>query len=430
MSRLLFHIAIRLAFVLCALASANVQVDNHEQLAPRASGTCTPINPPPQGETCGSRGQLTHPAISGDSQEVVSIDECRDLCARHGAHVPKPGTYPEQYGCYIFGYDESAHVCSLYFKTLAAMGFTQNASSSSTFNSLRCFNCPAVCPQAIGASILDNGGFEASRTLDGPWKTSGGNTTTPGHNSAQAFVCGARCSLSQIVQICPNETYRFTFAYKAAHPVTVSVVYGGNLEGYDSPLPATGASWGSARYWFKPLGLGVTSVGLSFTMADGLQVDDAVVTRVSNALEPAAGAPELVENGGFETGELAPFQFQSGGHVYHYSVVSPGLDGSAHAVQVVGRVTDDNDESYLNQRIHGLVNGTNYLLRLTAVKQGGNAEFPEVYIGGLFYDPPFPGGNRYDFSIPFQAHGESELLSVGYYYGPMLIDNISVKKLG
>lgn len=148
----------------CNTHASDVQPVHH------TSSSCTPILPPPRGEPLARRGYLKQHAFAGDSQMVASKSECRDLCARHGAHVHKPAEYPEQYGCYIFGYDEASHVCSFYFKSLQAMGFTQSDSSPSVLCSLRCYDCPppARSRLACGFLTMEASKSAASSTGHGP----------------------------------------------------------------------------------------------------------------------------------------------------------------------------------------------------------------------------------------------------------------------
>lgn len=291
------------------------------------------------GYTCGKAGSLAAPKPLSVTTNVQNIDSCRIQCLQEQSYD----------GCLSFGYDANRKQCSTFAATLASMRFTASASSSTTYYAYGCFKCLDKCPQSTEPLVYP--GFEQAMSSSGPlspWV--GAQVISPGHNSKRAAYDQSYFEISQKIVTCPGQLYEVTFDYMisyyspSAHHLRVRV---GDLTSENYIYTnSNNNTWRTFRSSFQPIYYeDPTQLTISMdSNADGFVerrkskfwVDNVRVTPSTAPLSAAAGAPELVKNGGFENRAVEPFNVtgspQPAGKA-NITFVAPGFEGSRYAVQ-------------------------------------------------------------------------------------------------
>ena len=237
--------------------------------------------------------------------------------------------------------DESSRLCKLHRYPFQADELVPEAGSPRIFYDLSCFDC-SYCPHPIGKNIIDNGNFEYSNKHLGPWLSYRG-LPGKGHNSSTSFYCppsqDSGCSLYQGRNSCPGTLYLLQFDYQiVTQPGTSGRISHRDYEAaldtkQDDSIYIDTASfheegWYTIRRYTRNSGSAFDLYGSAEAWVDN------VVQIPVLPLHPVPGAVSLFVNGDFEhqTPALQGWDFRIiAGSV---GIISPGLDGSSHALRV------------------------------------------------------------------------------------------------
>ena len=169
-----------------------------------------------------------------------------------------------------------------------------------------------VTPPATGDNLLINGDFEAAEIA--PWDNLWGSNTVSfvaGRDSAQAIkvTAGEWTHVRQSVAVEPNTDYVLTVWGKDVTATTLLIKDGNDTTNVAQTGLQGGSDWAKTTLEFNSGSY--TSIFVSFMGGEagcGYTVDDAVLTKKGEEpVTPPVTSDNLIVNGDFETGDVAPW---------------------------------------------------------------------------------------------------------------------------
>lgn len=339
-----------------------------------------------------------NPARINITQLTSTFEECRDVCKRRSQSpmvVVKAGSSAS---CVSFAYDMTTGLCLFNNRKLAGQNFRADSRSSLAWSSESCFKCQLnSCPSTPGVNLLDNGGFESSSKYIGPWQAVAGvssgaadltfplgyyNITTPGYSSPSALTAVlyqdpdiARMNLAQDFTPCPGTFYIVSYNHKIDYSGPSSLLpnhllYIGGTGDRMFGSSNTNGAWVQMKYFWHATADYVPGLvqEMSIFTARGagtttVHVDNVSIVPTSGDFPALPGAPNLLANGDFETGVLAPWVQLYADYRAQKKIVSPGLGGSNYAYKYTQRA-NVGGTTELGHNFTA-VPGTTYVLSIT-----------------------------------------------------------------
>lgn len=306
-------------------------------------------------------------------------------------------------------FDHADGSCTLYRQPLARMVnqliFTSNGSSTKVFYRQYCFHCFHECPTKFGTNLFTNPGFEAPlqpKSIS-PWhdnspiynETAMAKLGSPGYKSSTAVVSLHAVSVFQTFTLCKNQIYTLSFYLKvqfanALASVEITADGGDSSSNVFFPrgsLPND--TWVLHRSTMGVLSYFPGADARFYAVLQSSEDESAGTTYWLDAFDvsphrdsllPRTGAPELVTNGGFESGKTAPFAVRTfTGRNREVSIVSPGYNGSSHALLFSPRRPKDSPvySATLTQNI-ATQSGKSYIVGFVFLLRNGDGVTPNT----------------------------------------------------